>query len=271
MAESSSAKRARFEKQGHASLTTLPSDLGLEILGRVASHSIKDISNVKLTCKELLHLAEHDSVYKKSSLEKFACVHVNLVNKEKPFSHRVDNRCDNGHEDQYIGTLYNFVYSPEEIYSMYRQALFLRRCRKSGNPELLYRDGMVIFFQQNCCSFRENLALQNLKNAALTDHIDAKYVYCTLLMVSEDKEKRNHGLEMFCSLKMTIDLDDCKQRVRSFLRGMWVRRKVVPIHDFSFCNSTICKALNVVNNLDDREITCEYCHADAELKEFCNI
>ncbi|XP_061365403.1 uncharacterized protein LOC133308734 [Gastrolobium bilobum] len=98
MAETSAPKCVRIDKERNESLTNLPSDVQLEILGKVASNSIEDLCNVKETCNDFRNLAEND-VYKQSSLEKFACSTIDSISKQKPFRHAVDNECGSEHED----------------------------------------------------------------------------------------------------------------------------------------------------------------------------
>ncbi|XP_061368613.1 uncharacterized protein LOC133311570 [Gastrolobium bilobum] len=69
-------------------------------------------------------------------------------------------------------------------------------------------------------AIRENFALQLLKNAALTDHVDAKYMYCMLLMVSEDKEQRRSALVQRCKESGNVEVSYREGMVQFFSSAM---------------------------------------------------
>ncbi|KAH6767072.1 hypothetical protein C2S52_018055, partial [Perilla frutescens var. hirtella] len=95
----------RFSKKNKVlTLETIPYELVTEILSRVAASSVADIYNVKLSSKKLKEVAEDARVYQHACLEKFPIVQW------KPLSEK--------------------------------QKYFLKKCRESSNPELLYRDAL---------------------------------------------------------------------------------------------------------------------------------
>jgi hypothetical protein len=55
-------------------LKAIPKDLVVEIVGKVASHSMADLCKVKLSCKEFLSAFEDGYVYQRASIDKFALV-----------------------------------------------------------------------------------------------------------------------------------------------------------------------------------------------------
>ncbi|KAK7387900.1 hypothetical protein VNO78_22698 [Psophocarpus tetragonolobus] len=224
----------------HGSVTTiksLPKDLLVEIFAKVATTSISDLCKVKQCCKEFLHAAEEDYVYRQASMENFALVPLTWFTKEK-------------------------------------ESVFLGRCKKSGNSEITYREGMVEYFTHS----NVKLGLKNLRKAALEGHHhEAKYAYCMILMNGED---RKEGLELFCSLKASTCVRRCRGRVKSFVRNMWVNNKPVLSNcRLSLCASSTCdgKRLKKISrtwsssedeNAESIEISCECCSVDYELALF---
>lgn len=201
-------KKRRNEKQHKhdGSFTTvkaLPKDMLVEIFAKVATRSIFDHCMIKLCCKEFLHAAEDDYVYRHASMENFALV-------------------------------------PLPWFTGNKESSFLKRCRESGNSEILYREGMVQYFTSSMME----LGLKNLKEAALEGHHDAKYVYCMLLMCGEDElGERKQGFDLFCSLKASsTSLIRCRKRVKSFVQNIWVNNNpAIKDHkSSSFCCSGTC-------------------------------
>ncbi|CAJ1941018.1 unnamed protein product [Sphenostylis stenocarpa] len=117
------------------------------------------------------------------------------------------------------------------------ESLFLKRCKESGNPEIAFREGMIQYFT----SSKVDLGLELLKKAALEGHLEAKYVYCMLLMCDKDEGERKQGFDLFCSLRASSCVTRCRERVKCFVRSMWVNNKVaVRNRKSSFCYSKTC-------------------------------
>jgi hypothetical protein len=226
-------------------IKALPKDLLVEIVGKVASRSMVDLCKVKLSCKEFLNVSEDGYVYQHASMDNFALVPLPWFTGEKETS-------------------------------------FLRRCRESGNLEILYREGMVQYFSTS----EVNLGLENLKKAALKGHHEAKYVYSMLLMINlEDEETRKLGCDLFTELKDSIggSLSSCRERVKLFIRSMWMRnRLVVPDQQLPLCYSK-CQSYRIekikkrsswlANEIDSDsvDLSCKYCSGNYELGLFCKI
>ncbi|XP_061346724.1 putative F-box protein At1g67623 [Gastrolobium bilobum] len=179
-------------------------------------------------------------------------------------------------EDNYVyqhASMDKFALVPLQWFTQEKESSFLNRCRESGNLEILYREGMVQYFS----SLMVKLGLENLKNAALKGHDEAKYVYCMLLMCGEDQEQRNLGFDLFRSLKTSTYVRRCRERVKSFINSMWMNNPVARNHHLSLCHSSTCKLQKLSKRLsswvedEDDGITCEYCNGDYELNIFCNM
>ncbi|XP_061347976.1 uncharacterized protein LOC133293424 [Gastrolobium bilobum] len=251
------------------SLVSLPSDLLLLIFGKVAYDSIEDITNIKLTCIGFLRLVETDYVYERVSLDKFAVGPLERVTNAKPFLHRV--RVIGDDED-------DAFFNPLQVLKRKRQVYFLQRCRECGNPEVLYREGLVNYFRETSSSEMQAVALEGIRTAALKDHQEAKYACSIILMAGVDEDQRAVGFEFFCTLDDAHILRHCRRRVRLFIRALWVRREMV-YHGFPICNPRICEMRfikdepsssenNEINNMLRNKI-CQRCKADIEVYLFC--
>ncbi|XP_061369316.1 uncharacterized protein LOC133312176 [Gastrolobium bilobum] len=230
----------------------MPKDVLIEIFARVSSQTVSDIynvqltyiSNIKLSCKEFLRVTEHDYVYHNSSLDKFALEPLEWINTEKPFRHYVELLCPNEEGSLNVRKVFKWKLSPEQRFNKERHAYFLRRCKESSNPEIMYCEGMFEYFRETSSSNSIALAFENLKTAALNGH------------------------------------DDAINHVKSMIRSMWVHREVVAKHNLSFFHSSRCKLLKVLiqqslwildEDIDDYGIEWENCKADVELKVFCRM
>ncbi|XP_061355513.1 uncharacterized protein LOC133300042 [Gastrolobium bilobum] len=166
-----------------ASIQTLPEDLLLLILGKVASISIEDAGSMKKSCKYFQLIAEHDFVYKCSSLEKFALPSIEWISEEKPFWHVLDNDCDDYDQNGCVKRRWDYELMGDvqfcrlKEYNKERQIIFLKRCRDSANSIILYREGMIQYFRKSSNSFLENIVIEKLKSSANNGHNEAKYVY----------------------------------------------------------------------------------------------
>ncbi|XP_061358480.1 uncharacterized protein LOC133302681 [Gastrolobium bilobum] len=164
MANSSPLKRIKMAPIKVETFSSLPSDLLTRIFGKVASHSLEDIVHVKLTCKDFLQIAKTDYVYEQVSLDKFALGPLECVTDAKPFLHRV--RAVHSDSENVDGPDVDYL-DPERMYKINRQVYFLQRCRGSGNPEVLYREGVVNYFRESSGPTMQQKALENLKIAAM--------------------------------------------------------------------------------------------------------
>ncbi|XP_057495546.1 putative F-box protein At1g67623 [Actinidia eriantha] len=100
------------ENLGHDSaIQSLPFDVLVDVLARVASSSSADLFKSKLCCREFLGAAGEGYVLERASIEKYPVIHQWLKS--------------------------------EKVNS------FIHLCAESGNPEAMYRQGMVEYFTMN--------------------------------------------------------------------------------------------------------------------------
>ncbi|KAK9056348.1 hypothetical protein SSX86_027438 [Deinandra increscens subsp. villosa] len=167
-----------------ATIRSLPRDLLVDVLGRVASSSFTDVFNVKLSCKDLLEPTEDDFIYQSISIDKFPLPH--WIN---PPSAKVRS--------------------------------FLTRCFNKGNPESLFRKGMVDYF--NVVDIESGL--KYLKAAVEKGHPEATYVYGMILLSGGDKSSQE-GLNVLNSLRYSRssswNVQDSRDKVYSILSHMWI-------------------------------------------------
>ncbi|KAG5011128.1 hypothetical protein JHK87_019643 [Glycine soja] len=203
--------------------------------------STSDLCNVKQCCEEFLDAAEDDHVYQQASLEKFAL-------------------------------------APLAWFTSDSESLFLKRCKETGNTEIVYREAMVEYFT----SSRVESGLENLKKVAMEGHDEEKSA--CFFMCSEDEGEKKQGFDIFCSFKASTSIImKCRNRVKAFVQSMWVNNKaVIRNRKTSFCPSVTCNSerLNKLSrwtsSSEDEEagsnaISCECCRVDYELGLFCNI
>ncbi|PWA82886.1 tetratricopeptide-like helical domain-containing protein [Artemisia annua] len=88
----------------------LPKDVLVSIFARVASSSLEDLLNAKLSCTDFLEAANHEYIYKYVSMDKFP--------------------------------IFSWNRPSDQVLS------FLARCFEKGNAEALFRQGMTEYFKQ---------------------------------------------------------------------------------------------------------------------------
>ncbi|KAH6829193.1 hypothetical protein C2S53_011763 [Perilla frutescens var. hirtella] len=176
----------RFPKKNKVStLETIPYELVTEILSRVAASSVVDIFNVKLSSKKLKQVAEDGHVYQHACLDKIPIVQW------KPLSEK--------------------------------QRIFLKNCRESFNPELLYREALVDFFDNT----KFQSAYLKLDKASKLGHIGALYVTCVILLFSNDDKLKRKGIKLIGDMKKAKSLKGklrfCRKKLFEELKCMWVK------------------------------------------------
>ncbi|GAA0144010.1 hypothetical protein LIER_04564 [Lithospermum erythrorhizon] len=113
-------------------LEDLPEQVNIEIISKVASDSIRNVNSVKLSCKNLMKITYNDYVLRKANLEKLSVSQWHV------------NESRNN---------------------------FMQLCEESGNPEALYRKGIVHLFQEGGTI----QAINYLRQANKAGHLEAPY------------------------------------------------------------------------------------------------
>ncbi|KAJ0096106.1 hypothetical protein Patl1_16878 [Pistacia atlantica] len=101
-------QRAKSRNKVGTSIESLPKEVMTTVLALIASKSLTDLINAKLSCKYLLQISDDDFIFEKASMDKFSIF---------PW------------------------------WNMTKQvSRFLKRCEESGNPEWLYILGLYEYF-----------------------------------------------------------------------------------------------------------------------------
>lgn len=226
-------KRIRKKrKKVETSIESLPYALLTEVIAQVASTSLVDLSYLKLSCKYFLQAASDDYVFEHASLEKFYVVW--------PMTNRYAN-------------------------------LFLMRCKKSGNPEALYRQGMHDYFSLGLT----NSGFKLLKLAADKNHPEATYVYTIIMLLCCGSQFKKRGFELLSSLKRTYGIRECRTKIRAgVINSLWIRNITVDRHgEYSAetCNCLRTRMRGWDDGLDKFIGSCESCLCVTEVNFFCDL
>jgi hypothetical protein len=81
------------------------------------------------------------------------------------------------------------------------EVLFLKRCKESGNPDVIFKEGMHGYFT----SKNPKLGLKLLETAHEKGHIEATYIY-SIILICLGGQLKHQGLQiltslLFCKLK----------------------------------------------------------------------
>ncbi|XP_050204386.1 putative F-box protein At1g67623 [Mercurialis annua] len=231
-----------------------PTEILTEILAKVASTSAIDLVKAKISCNEFLQAASDDYVFQNLNIESFPVI---------PWT-TTTNGASN----------------------------LLENCKKCGNPESLFRQGIIKYFSNN---LDIDSGLECLKKAATKGHTVATYVY-GIILVCYGGERRNEGLKLLFESGSNLIVDECREKVRKTINGMWVDNFIVgfgPAQEEEFkrklencncknnlplCSSTTRprKKLSIWELSNDQEFeddkfSCQACLWDLEAIRFCNF
>ncbi|XP_022990439.1 uncharacterized protein LOC111487294 [Cucurbita maxima] len=156
----------------------------------------------------------------------------------------------------------------------------MESCNNNGNPEILYRKGMLEFFTH----YREASGMTYLKLYAQKGYSETCYVYDIILYATSLEDEGVKFLKI-CEAKLGLKRAECRRRVKEFVCNLWVKNNI-PLSEKDFgdrreCESVVkntCKK-NVRrirwdgNDGDDYygEHTCEACKWNEEVLRFCNM
>ncbi|GAB4829321.1 hypothetical protein Ancab_018991 [Ancistrocladus abbreviatus] len=229
-----------------SSINSLPTDVIVEVLARVASSSLTDLFNARLCCKEFLEATEEDYIYENV-----------LISRER------------------------FPVIPWHVDE--KEISFLRHCMESGNPEALYRQGMVDYFS----SMKAETGLQLLKRAAQKGHAEASYVCGIILLCTEGKSSRE-GLNHLNFIKRAskskmLKIQVLREKVKGIIRQMWIhssidagardggRRPCACGRTHAHCSGARRGWPLDEDEYDEDVMSCEVCSWDREVTLFCNM
>lgn len=226
--------RKRRRSQRRPVVGSLPGDLLIDVLARVASSSFTDLFNAKLCCRDFLGAAEDESIFQHVSIDKFPVIHW---------------------------------FPPSDALLS-----FLNRCVDKGNPEAMFRQGMIEFFSLA----RIETGLEYLKRATEKGHVEATYVY-GMILLSRGGQSSQQGLNILNSMKVSrsnyLKIRECRAKIKAIVREMWINNSIS-------LNEVGCKCQDRNNNLSIRKrkfedeedvISCDACGWYREVISFCKI
>ncbi|KAK6145460.1 hypothetical protein DH2020_022280 [Rehmannia glutinosa] len=210
-----------------SSFESIPNELISEVLSRVAASSLTDMFNAKLSCKILNEIAEEKQVYQRVSLDKFPIVPWKPLNE--------------------------------------KQQVFLNKCQQSENPDFMYRQAVLDYF--NKTDLRS--ACQHLEKAVKLGHIGSQYLTCIILILCGDDELIKAGIKILCDFRKSKFtkriLKFCRKKLIKILRQMWVKNYLL-IQPPTFCSTPNQHQWKSQWSEDDENIKCEACIADREIR-----
>ncbi|KAK1358350.1 F-box domain-containing protein [Heracleum sosnowskyi] len=224
-------KNTNFKKKNQRKhiLDSVPTELLVEIVARVAASSFDDLCNAKFSCKTLHDFDDVDDKYiiRRVSLDKFHII-------------------------------------PWTSNKQAKEAMFLDRCLDSGNPEALYRHGIIQYFGKT----EINSGIECLRRAANSGHLVAMYVFGIILILhgGEDKEI---GMKIITDMKRSQTRNKIEEIRESFSRTlqlMWVQNTMVVGKARPICCRTH-RAANSTFHLWKKfaDLECEACCCDQEI------
>lgn len=227
--------KSTIRRQRRPVLGSLPGDLLIDVLARVASSSFTDLFNAKLCCRDFLGAAEDEYIFQHVSIDKFPVIH--------------------------------WFPPSDELLS------FLNQCINKGNPEAMFRQGMIEFFSLA----RIETGLEYLKRASEKGHVEATYVY-GMILLSRGGQSSQQGLNILNSMKVSrsknLKIRDCRAKIKAIIREMWINNSIS-------LNEVRCKCQERNNNnvcfvkrkFDEEEdvIGCDACGWHREVISFCKM
>ncbi|KAG5521912.1 hypothetical protein RHGRI_034212 [Rhododendron griersonianum] len=221
-----------------AMINSLPSDLLVDVLARVASSSFTDLFNSKLCCRDFRGAAEEECVLEQVSMVGFPVIHQWLKSEKVSW--------------------------------------FLNQCVQIGNPEALYRQGMVEYFS----SMRMESGLEKLRRASEKGHAEASYVY-GIILVCMGGQSSVEGLKLLNAMKGSTTsqstrfaiFQDCRKRIEAVIRTMWINNHLAGRQRRSCCheNTSRLKQTWEGRSQVEDDASCESCKWDREVSLFCDM
>ncbi|WCJ38740.1 hypothetical protein M5689_019780 [Euphorbia peplus] len=254
-----SAKKSITKPQKHnlpihlvsGNFNNLPTHLVADILAIVASKSFTDLFNAKETCKDMFQAALEDHVFECVSIESFPVIAWKKKSK--------------------------------------KAVLFLEKCITVGNPESLFRRGMIDYFSDS----KRDSGMEYLRKASEKGHSVAKYV-CFVIMFCYGGKFREECLKNLNSgsgSKSGLNVETCRMKVKNVVKSMWVVRDFIIRsggeeemrlrRENCGCRKTVSflswseitkknMGWRVEEEFDDG-VSCDGCLWDVEAIRFCNM
>ncbi|KAI3991755.1 hypothetical protein MKX01_038153 [Papaver californicum] len=224
-------------KEGRTMINSIPHEVFTEILAKVASASLIDHFNANQSCK-LFHEAGCDNlIFRHASVEELPIIQ----------------------------------WCPKSEVSS-----FLKQCEEAKNPEVLFRQGMVEFFNNK----ETELGKKLLHKSADLGHIVAAYVLGIILIDAGDDEDVLMGKQLLsrsltqkrCTRKRSRsgEFEECRKKAKKIIGGMWVKNSLSGAKRYT-CNNLKCTARIQTYEADNEVLECETCNCNRELAYFYDM
>jgi len=220
-------------------INSLPPELLVDVLARVASSSFTDLFNSKFCCREFRGATEDEYILEQVSIMEFPVIHQWLKSE--------------------------------------KVSRFLNQCMESGNSEALYRQGMVDYFSSmRMESGLENLRRASEKGHVEASYVYGIILMCMegqsstqgLKLLNAVKTSRSNSK----STRFAI-FQECRERIEAVIHSMWINNRLVGRQRRSCCheNTSRVKATWEGRRQVEDDASCEACKLDKEVSLFCDM
>ncbi|XP_027345360.1 F-box protein At2g35280-like [Abrus precatorius] len=239
MKKTNDKRRRTFNNRSSptATIKSLPKDMLVEVVARVASHSITDLHNMKMCCADFLDAADDNHVWRHVSLDKLPL--IQWFPNDKALS-------------------------------------FLKRCRESGNTESLYREGLQEYFSYPKGNIRglESLKMAAEKGHTDAKYMYGMILLCSEdnELRTQGLEHMRFLRKSKCIIRCRKNVvQTAKFRWKN--NGTLACKPTPLCHDKNTCKGwSVKKGQWLLLNDDDDDIElCEYCRWDHEIEFFLSV
>ncbi|TYJ08036.1 hypothetical protein E1A91_A11G047200v1 [Gossypium mustelinum] len=198
-----------------------------EVLARVAATSICDFFNLILSCKAFHQTADDNYILGHVSLDK-----VPVIPWRSP-----------------------------------KQAFFLEKCKETGHPEALYREGVVQYF-----SFAKvGEGLNCLNSAAKVGHVGAAYVLGVILLCID---KGGDGRRLLNYVKSKKGIGESRKKFKDVINRLWLNNFLEPKPNACPMQAQHRRKQRWPSDDDDDDdddVSCEACGCHLQVIFVCNL
>ncbi|KAK1575673.1 hypothetical protein Q3G72_007452 [Acer saccharum] len=172
---------------GGCNIKSLPKDLLIDVLTRVASSSVADLFNVERSCKDLLEVGNDNFVLQHACMDCFPIAPWPVSDKA---------------------------------------SLFLRRCRESGNAEALFRQGMFEYFTL-LETKSGLMLLQRAAHKGHTEATYIVGILLLSLSHGDNRLRRRGLNLLSClKRRRCFKVGECRKRVKRVVSSLWIHNSV---------------------------------------------
>ncbi|XP_050130276.1 putative F-box protein At1g67623 [Malus sylvestris] len=182
-------KKKKKPRNASLSIQSLPNEVLVQVLARVASRSFDDLYSAKLSCKNFNESAQDDHIFEHVDISKFPLV-----------SWRASEK----------------------------RTRFLKRCRDLGNAEALYRQGMCDLFTSKRIEPAgiESLKRAASKGHVEATYVYGAILVCC---GGDSRQKGLELLySLNCHKSRGLSVTECREKIKELIwNTMWVNREVI--------------------------------------------